>query len=82
MSRDRGDGGRTGPSGSLCICEPLTWTRGGQGEEDMGRKKQTDERWGAKKRGASAIRESLCCSLASGGQIEAEIGAGPEGLLN
>ena len=49
MSRDRGDGGRTGPSGSLWIWEPLTWTKGQQEEEDVGRKRQTDERGGGRK---------------------------------
>ena len=76
MSREGGEGGNTGPTTGFWIWGPLTWTRVKRtGEKDIGRERWTDGRGVGEKRGVSAVRRSLCCSLVSGGQTEAGRGA-------
>lgn len=80
MSRERGEGGRTGPSGGSQILRSLTWTRV-RGEHER-RTLEEKDRWQGEKRGASDIKGSLFYSLVSDAETEAGRGEAAEGLPN
>lgn len=87
MNREMGGGGEDWPIGQLLDLEASNLDQREEeqkerwrlGEKARGR--QTAERGGGAKE-ISGVRWSLCCSLVSDGQTEADRKPGPGGLLN